>query len=68
MVTVQGGADEAVASAMRFYAANGFTPNGNAQLRSTTETGTARYTIVMVAMNRDHSATETNLTIALSSE
>jgi RNase P/RNase MRP subunit POP5 len=59
MLLVPGGADTALASAVTFYAANGFTSEGIAQLRR------GNYRIVMVAMNRDHSAAETNLTIAL---
>lgn len=66
MLLVPGGADAALASAVRFYTASGFTSEGIAQLRGNTESGAGTYRIVMVAMNRDHSAAETDLTIAVS--
>jgi hypothetical protein len=59
MLLIPGGADEALAGAVGFYEANGFKSEGIAQLHRGT------YRIVMVAMNRDHSATDTNVTIAL---
>ncbi|WP_427005219.1 hypothetical protein [Pseudarthrobacter sp. H2] len=59
MLLVEGGAAEALASAVSFYAAGGFTPGGTAQLHRN------GYQVVMVAANRDHSPTETNLTISV---
>lgn len=58
MLLIEGGAAEALASAVSFYAASGFTPGGPAQLHRN------GYQVVMVAANRDHSPTQTNLTIA----
>jgi hypothetical protein len=72
MLLVGGSVEAALAAAEAFYADNGFTRDGNGQLhsndqlRNNSQQRDGRYRIVMVAMNRDHSATETNLTIALS--
>ncbi|MFP3461375.1 hypothetical protein R5O87_11035 [Arthrobacter globiformis] len=59
LLTVPGGADEALASAEAAYESNGFTRTGSGQLRR------GPYAIVMVARNRDHSAAQTDLTISL---
>jgi hypothetical protein len=59
MLLVGGGADEALASAAGFYTSHGFTPDGIAQLHRN------GYHVVMVAANRDHSTTQTNLTISV---
>ena len=61
MLLVDGGAAEALASAVSFYAASGFTPGGTAQLHRN------GYQVVMVATNKDHSPNQTDLTIAVSS-
>lgn len=60
MLLVGGGATEAVDSAVRFYMSRGFALSGTAQLQGN------GYHVVMVAASRDHSATETNLTISVS--
>jgi hypothetical protein len=59
MLLVSGGADEALASATGFYTSHGFTSDGTAQLHR------SGYHVVMIAANRDHSPTETNLTISV---
>jgi hypothetical protein len=61
LLTVPGGADQVLASAEAFYESHGFTRTGSGQLRR------APYSVVMVARNRDHSASQTDLTISLES-
>lgn len=59
LLTVPGGADGALVAAEVFYESNGFTRTGSGQLRK------GRYTVVMAARNRDHSAAQTDLAISL---
>jgi hypothetical protein len=59
LLRVPGSAADALGSAMRFYAAAGFTPDSP----STAHRG--RYTVTLVTENRDHSPTSTNLVVGV---
>jgi hypothetical protein len=59
LLKVPGKADDVLTAAETFYESHGFTRTGSGQLRK------VPYSIAMVARNRDHSATQTDLTISL---
>jgi len=59
LLTVNGGAAQVQKSAIAFYVAHGFTADTGYIVHN------AHYRLVMQATNRDHSATKSNLIIAL---
>jgi hypothetical protein len=61
LILANGSAADVLRSAHDFYAAAGFASQSDAILQD------ASYRIILVAENRDHSASETNLTVAVTS-
>ena len=59
LVSVGGGADVVQRAAIAFYVARGFQADSASVVHNT------RYRLTMLAANRDHSATRTNLAIAV---